>query len=132
MSKTLSFALVLFFAGFVCVADQSAQTPDFTGTWVGKWDNTWCVQFNVVAEDSTTKDVSVWYRWLEKSGQPLQTLRRSGLLDSAKLQIKDPDIEIFFSSAPGQAVALGHFSPARAAVLVRESTRRCQEGGEIH
>jgi hypothetical protein len=131
MSRTLLVGLSLLLVGFASFADQSAQDSDFTGTWVGKWDNTWCVQFTVVAEDQTTKDVSVWYRWLEKSGQPLQSLKRSALLDGTKLQIKDPNIEIFFSSTPGQAVAFGHFSPPRAAILVRESTRRCQEGGEI-
>jgi hypothetical protein len=129
MSGTLLVGLALILAGFPSFADQSTQEPDFTGTWVGKWDNTWCAQFTVVAEDSTS--VSVWYRWLEKSGQPLQSLKRSGLIDGAKLQIKDPNIEIFLSNTPGQAVAFGHFSPPRAAILVREATRRCQEGGEI-
>ena len=130
MPRTLLLAPALLLACFASSPNQASQAVDFSGTWVGKWDNTWCVQF-VVTEDPTTKNASVSYEWLERSGQPLRTLSRSGLVEGAKLQIKDPYIEIFLSGSPGQAVAFGHFSPARAAVLVRESTRRCQEDGQI-
>jgi len=129
MRKTPLLALALIFAG-ASSADENVQGPDFAGTWVGKWDNTWCVQFTI-ADDLTTKEVAVLYEWLERSDLPLQSRSTSGRIEGTKLQLKEPSIEIFFSGAPGQAVALGHFSAPRAAALVRESTRRCQKDGTI-
>jgi hypothetical protein len=129
MRKTLLPAVILIFAG-ASSADENAQAPDFAGTWVGKWDNTWCVQFTL-AEDPTTKDIVVLYEWLEKPDLPLQSHSKSGRLERAKLQIKDPNIEVFFSGTTGQAVALGHFGTLRSAALVRESKRRCQADGTI-
>ena len=129
MRKTPLLPLALIFAG-ASSADENVQAPDFAGTWVGKWDNTWCVQFTI-AEHLTTKEVVVLYEWLERSDLPLQSRGTSGRLEGTKLQIKEPYIEIFFSGAPAQAVALGHFSPPRAAALARESTRRCQKDGAI-
>ena len=129
MRKTPLLALALIFTG-TSSADENVQAPNFAGTWVGKWDNAWCVQFTI-AEDLTTKEVPVLYEWLERSDLPLQSRSTSGRLEGTKLQLKEPSIEIFFSGAPGQAVALGHFSTPRAAALVRESTRRCQKDGTI-
>jgi len=130
MSKTLFVALAPFFACLAFSADQNAPVSDFAGTWVGKWDNRWCVQFTIAGVPATTS-ASVLYEWLERDGEPLRSERAPALIVATKLQIKEPDIEIFLSGAAGQAVALGHFHPARAAVLVRESTRRCQADGEI-
>jgi hypothetical protein len=130
MSKTFFAALGLFFACAAFSSDQNAPVTDFAGTWVGKWDNRWCVQFTI-AEDLATTSISVLYEWQERDGKPLLSQVAPGLIDGKRFQIKGPDIEVFLSGAAGQAVALGHFHPPRAAVLVRESTRRCQADGDI-
>ena len=67
----------------------------------------------------------------ERSTEPIRSLRRSGHLGTMKVQFRDPFVEICFSATPGEAVALGHFSPPRSAVLARGSTRRCQQGSAI-
>jgi hypothetical protein len=124
MSKLLVFVLGLLF----CCLPFSVHASDFVGTWVGKWDNTYCVQFTVTA-DKNTGDISVLYEWEENVGQPLRKQRYSGVLTGRSLKVGHL-IEIFASlEEPEQAVALGHFSTPRAAVLIREPTKRCSPDG---
>ena|SRR5579871_2360051 len=124
MSKRALFLLTAFFACGASTQEQGRQPSDFVGSWVGKWDNKWCVQFTITTDPGVT-NATVLYEVEETIGKPLQSFRRVGPVDGRRVQIQDPFIEIFLSETPGQAVALGHFSAARSAVLVREPTRRC-------
>lgn len=128
MLKLAVFApLLTLFLSLAPPANGVETAPDFNGTWVGKWDNAWCAQFTI-SSASTTQSASVLYEWEEKRGQPLRTLRRIGVLKGERLQIADPTVEIFLSQTPDQAVAFGHFTVARSAVLKREPILRCQSG----
>jgi len=128
MSKHLLLLWTAFFACSAVPQEQGRRASDLVGTWVGRWDNKWCVQFTVTA-DSDFRNATVLYEFEENIGKPLHSLRRVGPIDGTRLQIQDPLIEIFLSATPDQAVAFGHFSTPRSAVLVRESTRRCAATG---
>jgi hypothetical protein len=128
MSKRAIFLLTAFVACGASPQEQSSQASDFVGAWIGKWDNKWCAQFTITT-DPDAKNATVLYEVEENIGKPLQTFRRVGPIDGRRLQIQAPFIEIFLSATAGQAVAFGHFSPARSAVLVREPTRRCGATG---
>ena len=129
MSKRALLLLIAFLACGASAQEQGRQSSDFGGTWVGKWDNKWCVQFTITTDPGVT-NATVLYEVEETIGKPLQSFRRAGLVDGRRVQIQDPFIEIFLSETPDQAVALGHFPAARSAVLVREPTRRCGASGE--
>ena len=128
MSKRILLLLTVFFACSASPQEEGRHASDFVGTWVGKWDNKWCAQFTI-ATDPDAANTTVLYEFEENIGKPLQSLRRVGPIDGRRLQIQDPFIEIFLSATSGQAVALGHFSAERSAVLVREPTRRCGATG---
>jgi hypothetical protein len=128
MSTRALLLLTAFLAYGASSQEQGRQAPDLVGTWVGKWDNKWCVQFTIATDPGAT-NATVLYEFEENLGKPLQSLRRVGPIDGGRLQIQDPFIEIFLSATPGHAVALGHFSTERSAVLVREPKRRCDAAG---
>jgi len=121
-------APVLCFAlPFTCLM-ASAKASDFVGTWVGKWDNSYCVQFTVT-DNANTGEMSVLYEWQENVGKPLQRETLPGLPTGRSLKI-GRHIEFFASlESADQAVALGHFSALRAVALVREPTKRCNPDG---
>jgi hypothetical protein len=126
MFTRITFLSMLLLTSVAIPGERSSTSIDYSGTWVGKWDNTWCVQFTIVA-DYGRGAASVTYVWKEEAGQPLRSEETFGEFDGSRLQIKHPPIEIFLSQTPDQAVALGHFSEPRSAVLVREPTRRCED-----
>ena len=99
---------------------------DFTGRWVGKWDDKWCVQFTI-SSDPGGNGFVVIYQWEEYLGQPLRTLKRTAVLEGPHLSISNPSIDILLTGTPNEAVAIGNFSPQRNAALVRNSDAHCEE-----
>ena len=103
------------------------QVEDFVGRWVGKWDNTWCVQFTVT-QNSLTKAISVLYEWEENLGRPLHSQQLAGYLENnilkvcSAIQISLPERNL------DKATAYGRFPKPRTAALVREATQRCGAG----
>jgi hypothetical protein len=105
------------------LATPQSVTP--TGIWIGKWDNTWCVQFTI-GGDPSSGTLAVTYVWREQRAQPLKTLMLQGAFAGNRLSLADPYIEIFFSNAKDRAVAFGHFSTERSAVLVKDPGGTCE------
>jgi len=125
MLKAVLLGLLVVVPTATLGEDDNSQVSSFSGTWVGKWDNLWCVQFTVT-EGSNVSGIDVTYTWLEQAPHPLRSLHRVGHRDGNRLRIEDPLIELFLSGTNNQAVAYGHFDQPRSAVLTREPTRRCE------
>jgi hypothetical protein len=108
-------------------SSESRGAEDYTGRWIGKWDNTWCVQFTIT-QDQATKNIDVLYEWEEKPGQPLQRAQIRGQLASGQLKIGNL-IELSISArSPDEAIAYGRFPTPRTAALARNTAQRCGAG----
>ena len=103
---------------------KNNPTPrHFLGKWVGKWDNTWKVQFTIT-QDPKSEQLSVLYEWQEIVGQPLQKKSLSAKIEKDTLVMSPSGASVIeitlLAKATDKAKAVGKFKTPRTAALTRE------------
>ena len=90
----------------------------FVGTWTGKWDGVYSVQFTI-SQDPQDQQYQVVYEWEEVIGQPMRR-REWPVTEQAGTLFTGP-IEITLSpDDPNHVIAVGRFRKSRTAELTRQ------------
>ena len=96
----------------------TTKAAGFVGTWTGKWDGIYSVQFTI-SQDPQDRQYQVVYEWEETLGQPMKR-REWPVTEQAGTLVTGP-IEITLSTDdPDHAIAVGHFRKPRTAELTRQ------------
>jgi hypothetical protein len=96
----------------------ATSATGFVGTWTGKWDGVYSVQFTI-SQDPQDQQYQVVYEWEEVIGQPMKR-REWPVKEQAGTLFTGP-IEITLSpDDPNHAIAVGRFRKSRTAELTRQ------------
>jgi hypothetical protein len=99
-------------------ATTTTAASGFVGTWNGKWDDIYSVQFTI-SKDPKDGQYQLVYEWEEIVGQPMK--RREWPVEERDGTLFTGPIEITLSSEdPNHATAVGRFRNPRTAELTRQ------------
>ena len=101
---------------------QNPKPQEFLGKWVGKWDDTYSVQFTISLAENK-KDLSVVYEWEEVLGRPLRRSVGVGKIEGSLLKVGKIDVSLSADDA-NRGEAFGHFRQPRTAQIQRETPQQ--------
>ena len=107
------------------------SASDYVGTWVGHWDDNWCVQFTITPTFNTPADdvratFSVRYEVEERLGQPLLGRVVNGRLFGSSLLVGDRMLISLSQWNKEQATAYYFSEKSRVASLHRNPSTSCR------
>lgn len=101
------------------VVKKQPKLEEFIGTWKGKWDGYFGVQFTISAIQDDKEKLNLIYEWEEKKGQPYQRSESKVKMEGNVLKAGAIELSLMQAS-PNQAIATGKFAKPRAAILTKE------------